>query len=626
MCEPRRILSTNAEAAAAGASPNPSVRAIRPVRSASQIANQRDIVSRTPQLVDVVIRNHILGQELLVDEPTTTTDQSMPAGVSRVVLPAAAPGQIAVFAGPDTNLQSCISQATCTYVWGFPAHPDVARSEIGAWAARVLESGEVFRFRELLGTFIIIIDEPQQHRVTFINDVLGIRPFFVSLRGKRLRFGSDVWAMHRAGFTSGEIDYQELSAWIGFSCSCSGGTLFADLRRLSPGTVTTYHDGRLSEHPYTAFSISSRVPGTEEAADVIHHIVSSTAQTLFARNPSISLALSGGFDSRYLLALALQSGVNIDRLITVSYPAEEGEVARQVADVLGVAVEDLRLGDSEWDTYAEPYHFSADGFPISKHLTYRIAQQAPGLPLVNGFLGGIVVRGHDDTLDGKYESQWGDELAAALQRVYLLTSFDIFRKDIAERIEETCRSIFQGLVQRGRSELGKGLEWFNLYSRQRFYISNNFLQHLSISEALLPFYSWELLQYKVSLPYSVFNDDVYLRIFRKHCPPLAEIIHSDYLQQERGHWQRAKSRFDRWMSWSTRRPSQTSVRWARELLPLMANGDWLSLLSRRRATLLILAALVGHPVAEAAVFVIRRLYLLEQRLRAEGLECDWHRL
>jgi hypothetical protein len=58
----------------------------------------------------------------------------------------------------------------------------------------------------------------------------------------------------------------------------------------------------------------------------------------------------------------------------------------------------------------------------------------------------------------------------------------------------------------------------------------------------------------------------------------------------------------------------------------MKKGDWLSLLSRRRATLLIMAALVGHPEAESALFVIKRLYLLEQRIRGEGVAFDWQRL
>jgi hypothetical protein len=585
-------------------------------------------VARPQRPFDVLPLNHIFGRQRSADDTDPAEQQLLQTGVPRVDVPAGeVPWQITMFAAHDTSLQTFVSpDGSCTYVWGILAHPTVATSDIAAWAARVHASGEWHRFRELLGTFVIIIDEPRRRTVTFVNDVLGIRPLFVGHRAGRLVFGSDVWTMHRMGFTSGEIDYRALTGWIAFSCSCTGGTLFADLRRLAPGTVTVFDDGRLSERPYASFSAAARIPETEEAADVIHHIVSVTAQALFASHPSVTLALSGGFDSRYLLALALRGHVNIARLITVSYPSEEGEVARRVADVLGVTLEDLRTGDSEWDTYEEPYHFSADGFLISKHLTFRIAQTAPGVPLVNGFLGGIVVRGHDDTLDGKYESEWGSELVAALQRAYLLTSFDMFRKDIARRVDDGSRSLLQEVVQEGRQRIGKGVEWFNLYSRQRFYISNNFLQHLSVSEALLPFYSWDLLEYKVSLPYRVFNDDVYLAIFRKQFPPLADIIHSDYLKRERRRGDRPGSRLDRWMSFRRKRSSKISARWARELLPIMHKGDWLSLLSRRRATLLIMAALAGHPVAESAIFIIKRLYLLEQRIRGEGLAFDWQRL
>jgi hypothetical protein len=571
--------------------------------------------------------NHIFGQQRSADSDTAE-QQLLRTGIPLVEVPAGeVPWQIIMLADHDTCLQTFVSpEGFCTYVWGIPAHRTVARADIAAWAARVHATGECHRFRELLGTFVIIIDEPLRRRVTFVNDVLGIRPLFVGHRAGRLVFGSDVWTMHRIGFTSGQIDYRALTSWIAFSCSCTGDTLFADLRRLAPGTVTVFEDGRLSERPYASFSVAARIPDTEEAADVIHHIVSSTAEAMFASHPAVTLALSGGFDSRYLLALAVERHANIARLITVSYPPEEGEVARRVADVLGVTVEDLRAGDKEWDTYEEPYHFSADGFVISKQLTYRIAQLAPGVPLVNGFMGGILVRGHDDTPDGKYESELGSELVAALQRTYLLTSFDIFRQDIARRVDEGSRSLLQEIVQEGRVRMGKTVEWFNLYSRQRFYISNNFLQHLSVSEALLPFYSWDLLDYKVSLPYRVFNDDVFLTIFRKYFPALAGIIHSETLRRERGLWGGPSTRLGRWMSWRKERSSRTSARWARELLPVVKKGDYLSLLSQRRARALLMAGVIRHPVSESVVFFIKRLYLLEQRIRAEGLAFDWEQL
>jgi len=584
--------------------------------------------ARPQQPHDVLTPNHIFGRQRFADD-ADPAEQQLRTGVPRVEVPIGeVPWQITMFADHDTRLHTFVSpEGSCTYVWGIPAHPTVAKSEIAAWATRVHASGEWHRFRELLGTFVIIIDEPRRRRVTFVDDVLGIRPLFVGHRAGRLVFGSDVWAMHRMGFTSGQIDYRALVSWVAFSCSYSGGTLFADLRRLAPGAVTVFEDGRLSEQPYASFSAATRIPQTEEAADAIHHIVSSTAQSLFANYPSVTLALSGGFDSRYLLALAVQNHVNLARLITVSYPSEEGEVARKVADVLGVTVEDLATGDNEWDTFDEPYHFSADGFVIRKHLSYRIAHEAPGVPLVNGFLGGIVVRGHDDTLAGKNESEWGSELAAALQKAYLLTSFDVFREDIAQRVDEGSRALLQEIVNEGRSRIGKSLEWFNLYSRQRFYISNNFLEHIGVSEALLPFYSWDLLEYKVSLPYRVFNDDVFLTMFRKQFPPLADIVHSDDLQKQRGRWGEPSSgRLDRWMALRKKRSSQTSARWARELLPVVRKGDWLSLLSRRRATLLLTAGLIRHPVSESAIFFMRRLYLLEQRIRGAGLEFDWQRL
>jgi len=55
----------------------------------------------------------------------------------------------------------------------------------------------------------------------------------------------------------------------------------------------------------------------------------------------VNVALSGGYDSRYLLALALEANANIDKVVTVSFTKEEGQIAAAVASALDVQLETL---------------------------------------------------------------------------------------------------------------------------------------------------------------------------------------------------------------------------------------------------------------------------------------------
>jgi hypothetical protein len=107
-----------------------------------------------------------------------------------------------------------------------------------------------------------------------------------------------------------------------------------------------------------------------------------------------------------------------------------------------------------------------------------------------------------------------------------------------------------------RSGGGQIFSWCDLYLRQRCYISNNFLQHLAIAEAVLPFYNWQLLRYKMQHESKVFGPEVYARIFQRHFPALAAIPHASEIQERKAG-----------VPWVTRR-------WSRGLLWRLCRGTF----------------------------------------------------
>ena len=517
--------------------------------------------------------------------------------------------QFRIFASPDTHLLSSYSRqhnATC-YVWGNPVHDVIAASDIPAWCIEVIVGQKQKRFRELIGTFIVIVDEPERNRITFVNDVLGISPMFVGIYDGRLVFGSDVWPMYEAGLSDGAIDYDALSAWIAYGYNCTDGSLFSDLRRLAPGALTVYEDGQYKTIPYAEFEGGSQTKSVDQAAEELHHIVSSTAKTLLANQSRVSIALSGGFDSRYLAALALSiKGRDSLECMTVSFTKAEGEVAREVGERLGLKLESLPVNGSLWDLYDQVYHDTPDGFPISKFVTHCVAQRYPGIPMVNGFLGGSTVGGEEDTINGRCEDEFADDLADILQEDYFSTWFRAFHRDVAKRIRLRSRVPMEDAVRKG-SKTGRIFARADYYYRQRLYISNNVLQHRDISEALLPFYSWTLLSYAMAHNRKVLSREVYCRIFRNHFPQLAVIpLASDLPGNKRNC-----------------RASRHTRRWALQMLPLMFSRSRLSLVSRTWGIPVDMAGIMGLYRVEGAIFLLERLCLLEKKVRDGGLQIDW---
>ncbi len=586
---------------------------------------------------DPAIANRIFGYERLAPDlaspPAIRVEGAEPIGSG----PNARAWQLEILATPGTHLQTFVSaeRGTRTVVWGVPAHPELARADVAAWCADVVARGQFDRFRDLLGTFVVIVDEPRQHRLTFVSDALGIRPLFIGRRDGRLVFGSSVWPMQEAGLTTGELDYAALGSWIAYGYACTGGSLFADLKRLPPGGALVIEDGRTVEVSYTSVEPTDRAPATGQAAEELHEIVWSAARALLKEQPPLSLPLSGGFDSRYLLALSLELKAPLERIVNVNFTAEEAEVSHRVAGLLGVPIEDFPVATSVWDLYQDVHHFMADGLPISKFVTYKVAERYPGMPMVNGFLGGIIVRGFDDVFDGRHESEWDDDPVTVIQRNFLLCDLDLFQPAISRRIRERSREPLEVLARRG-SPAGKIMDWTNMYNRQRYLASNNYLQHLGLAEAVLPFYSWRLIRYKMEHPYRVFHDAVYHTIFSRYYPALENIPHSDELRRARLR-QTPRGLAAQIRQWRSQRPrvARCTARWARQLLPILTHDQSLGLVARERCiplAVLGLSTLPSRmservaPVVESALLTLRRLHVLEMRVKQAHLELDWNRL
>ena len=541
------------------------------------------------------------------------TDKPVFEGTQPVPIPALSDdgfGQLRLFCYPHTHLQTWASPENdvFSYVWGLPAHPDIAGSNIPQWCSKIVGQKRYKHFRELMGTFVVIIDQPGHNRITVITDILGVRPMFFCRHHGRLVLGSKVWPIQKAGLNNGVINYDAVASWIAYGYNCTDGSLFSDLRRLPPGAAVVFQGSQCNEIPYAQFKPKNQSSTADQAAEELHHIVLCTMKTLLAEHSYISIPLSGGYDSRYLLALSLSlQGVSID-CATVSFTQAEWHIASQVAEALKIPLKNFPVYRSIWDLYDPVYHFMADGFPISKFVTFHIAQHYPQVPMVNGFMGDSLMRGSKDTFLAKSETQWNGDLADVLQRKHLFNIFNIFRKDIAKRIKLRSRLPMEKAVRKAKKS-GKAFAWTDFYCRQRHYISNNFLQHIQTSEALLPFYSWPLLRYKVDHDYAVFGPHIYDRIFQDHFPKLANIPHASDLE---------KKNLPRHIG------ARCTKRLARQLLRVMCHREWLTLLRRERAMpFSMAAATAGLRRGEHEVMTYWRLYLLEERLRDACVSFDW---
>ena len=83
--------------------------------------------------------NQIFGYQILPDGSNNISfDGTQPVLKSTDLDPKSA--QVKMFAEPQTHLQNCFSQEykSCSYVWGIPAHSDIAQKIFRSGARKLL--------------------------------------------------------------------------------------------------------------------------------------------------------------------------------------------------------------------------------------------------------------------------------------------------------------------------------------------------------------------------------------------------------------------------------------------------------------------------------------------------------
>jgi len=534
----------------------------------------------------------------------------LPPGVAPVDGTAAG---LALWAGDGAALRVHRDPQTgaTVHLWGPPVHPAVPRDGLAAWILESVTAGPVGRLAELIGTFVAVVHEPAAGRVSLVNDVLGIRPLFLREAAGAVAFGSDAWGLHALGLAGPEIDLAAVGAWVVFGFNGTDGTLFAGLRRAAPGSVTTIENGTVRTQPYVALAAAEAVVGEDRLAADIHDLVDRAVRAALREADTIALPLSGGYDSRHLLANA-RAVLPAERIrcVHVGYDAHEAAIARAVAAVAGTALEVIAAAGSPWDVFDDPFGWTADGFPITRFGTDAAARRDPGRPSLNGFMGDSLVAGSKDRIDGRSEADWGEDAATALIRFHRIVRTDVFDPAAARALDRHARAFAERAVAAGRN-LGKVFAWADFYQRQRFYIANNFLQHLDAAEALTPFYQAPLLALKLGLAYGPFAPALHARLLDRFFPAYGAIPHAAAAGKAKP---------------ARHRVSRHARRAAPALAAALLRPGRLRFADRAHCLPRVLAAAAGHAGSEDVVMTLERLRRLEDRLAAAGLGLDWRAL
>jgi asparagine synthase (glutamine-hydrolysing) len=285
------------------------------------------------------------------------------------------------------------------------------------------EHGERFVER-LRGMFAIALWDAREARLLLARDRFGIKPLYYRLSGATLSFASELKAMLEQPGFSRQIDTRAAASFLAFNSIPAPLTIFAEARKLQPGTLAVWQRGELSQSRYARPAPATaerarRRPEGELAAELRETLRDSIRAHLVADVP-VGVLLSGGVDSAGIVALA--AGEQREPLKTFSVGFEESsfdelERARLVAGRYGTDHHEIVLRPDAVELLPKLVEAFDEPFGDSSALpTYLVSELAAGEVKV-----ALSGEGGDE-LFGGYYTYVADLLAPRLGRMAALAA------------------------------------------------------------------------------------------------------------------------------------------------------------------------------------------------------------
>ena len=272
------------------------------------------------------------------------------------------------------------------------------------------EWGERFAER-LRGMFAIALWDGRSRRLVLARDRYGIKPLYVRDDGRELRFASELRALPR-----GEIDLDALEAFLAFNSIPAPLTIFRGTRKLAPGHLLVWEDGRTRVERYARPApLPERADEEAELVEELRGRLRDSVRAQLVSDVPVGVLLSGGVDSCLLAALAAQESTEPLRTFSIGFEEQSFDEladARLVARRYGTRHEELVLRPDAAlllpalaEAFDEPF---ADSSALPTYLVSELAARHVKVALSGE--GG-------DELFGGYYTYAADLLAARFGRL-----------------------------------------------------------------------------------------------------------------------------------------------------------------------------------------------------------------
>lgn len=218
------------------------------------------------------------------------------------------------------------------------------------------------------GIFNLAFYDQEMRELTLANDRLGLRPLYYSETRDWFAYASEVKALLAIHDRLPELDEISLYQYFGFDHMLAERTWWKGIELLPPASLWRISAKGCTKRQYWTFEKIRRDFGDPIELQVKFGQLWSQDVRRHSKAGTMPLLLSGGLDSRLLLAELLEQEADIQAITFGSEESAEMEPARQVAMLAGVPHHPAYLSTANWWHRREEAIWQTDGLVNGNHL------------------------------------------------------------------------------------------------------------------------------------------------------------------------------------------------------------------------------------------------------------------
>jgi asparagine synthase (glutamine-hydrolysing) len=211
--------------------------------------------------------------------------------------------------------------------------------------------------RRLIGMFAFALYDRRERCLFLVRDRIGIKPLYWGNFPGLFIFGSELKPLRRHPGWTAVVDRDAVSAFLRYNYIPAPHSIYRGIRKLTPGTVLTVHDGVVSgERPFwsldevVAEGLRTRGPRHDaEVIDELDVLLRDAVRRRMVADVPLGCLLSGGIDSSLVTAMMQHQSDRPVRTFSIGFQEQdfdEAPYAREVASHLGTEHTELYVDSS----------------------------------------------------------------------------------------------------------------------------------------------------------------------------------------------------------------------------------------------------------------------------------------